>query len=309
MSLTLVRSVMNSLNTTQAWSVSLVKIKNSKRNGTSYAVRGITIAPEGALMRLVTGLSDVYINTDTGVLNKYTTVCDYDGSTEAIKIYKLPSTSELITNEFQRLIQAFLTPETQGDPLEFAANAYALKASIEIDGEEKNVIMFSLQNPICVLKNRFVYDESTFHELNKRVLNLRQSIDVLVIDNSVYFLTMAGEKLFNMERSYKAIGEQITTDICASGMISNFDLFKQIATSGHNPRRFVSFNKERYEKMKSAAIRTAMAATFRLTLTPEGQIDTSTEQMAEKLVKLLCNKGMVDPFEDIPVEVSGASRW
>lgn len=29
----------------------------------------------------------------------------------------------------------------------------------------------------------------------------------------------------------------------------------------------------------------------------------------EKLIKVLCNKGMVDPFDNVPVEVSGASRW
>lgn len=309
MSLALIRSIMSSLNTTQAWSVSLVKIRNSKRNGTTYAVRGITIAPEGALSRLVAGLSDAYINDDTGILNRFTTVCDYDGTTEAIKIYKLLSTSELVANEFSRLVQAISIPATHGDPLEFAANAYALKASLEINGEEKNVIMFSLQNPICIMKNRFIYDESTFQEMNKKVLNLRQNMDVLVIDNAVYFLTMAGEKLFNMERSYKAIGERITTDICASGMISDPASFQQIATSGHNPRRFVAFNQARYDKMKNLSTRTAMATKFRLTLTADGRIDTSSEEMAEKLVKLLCNKGMVDPFDDIPVEVSGASRW
>lgn len=309
MSLASLRSIMSSLNTTQAWSVALVKIRNSKRYGTTYAVRGITIAPEGALTRLVTGLSDAYVNNEAALLNKFAAVCDYDGNTEAIKIYKLQSTNELIANEFSRLIQAISVPETQGDPLAFAANAYALKASIEVDGEEKNVIMFSLQNPICVLKNRFVYDESTFHEINKKVLNLRQNMDVIIVDSVVYLLTMAGEKLFNMERSYKAVGERITTEICESGIISNSASFQKIATSGHNPRRFVAFNQARYNRMKDPAIRSAMATKFRLALTAEGKIDTSSEEMTEKLIKLLCNKGMVDPFDDIPVEVSSSSRW
>ena len=29
----------------------------------------------------------------------------------------------------------------------------------------------------------------------------------------------------------------------------------------------------------------------------------------EKIVKLLCGKGMVDPFDDIPMEVSGSKNW
>lgn len=92
-----------------------------------------------------------------------------------------------------------------GDPFEFAANAYALKATLTIDGEDRCVMLFSLQNPICVMKNRFLYDNSTFFAINQKVLNLRQNIDVVIIDDTVYLLTLAGEKLFNMERSYNDI--------------------------------------------------------------------------------------------------------
>ena len=38
MSLAIIRSVLGALTTTQAWTAALVKIKNSKRNGTTYAV-------------------------------------------------------------------------------------------------------------------------------------------------------------------------------------------------------------------------------------------------------------------------------
>ena len=309
MSLELVRSVMNSLPTTQAWMVSLVKIKNSRRNGTTYATRGITLSPKGALSRFVTDLSKVYVEGEKGLINKYTSVVDYDGSAEAIKIYKLQSNSQLIADEYTNLIQAMSTPEMNGDPFEFAANAYALKATLTIDGEDRSVMLFSLQNPICVLKNRFLYDNSTFFELNKKVLNLRQNIDVIIIDDMVYLLTLAGEKLFNMERSYKAVCEDKTMEICQSEIVSNIDQFKSVATSGHNPRRFVSFNQSRFDSMKDSETRRRMAGTFRLTLDADGHIDTSTPDMVEKLIKVLCNKGMVDPFDNVPVEVSGASRW
>ena len=129
------------------------------------------------------------------------------------------------------------------------------------------------------------------------MLNLRQNIDVVIIDNMIYLLTLTGEKLFNMERSYRAICVVKTEDICDSGIISNVESFKNIATSGHNPRRFVAFNQQRYDAMKDAALRRRMAAIFQLTLD------------SEKLIKVLCNKGMVDPFGNVPVEVSAVSRW
>ena len=117
----------------------------------------------------MSGLSKVYTEGDAAAINKYSSVTDYDGSTEAIRIYKLQSTNELIADEYTRPIGALSAPEITGDPLEFSASAYALKGSLLVDGEERTVILFSLQNPICVLKNRFLYDEGTFTEMNTAV--------------------------------------------------------------------------------------------------------------------------------------------
>lgn len=61
-------------------------------------------------------------------------------------------------------------------------------------------------------------------------------------DEKVYFLSMAGENLFNMERSYKATCSYCVNDIVESGIITNIECFKNTAMSGSNPRRFVSFN-------------------------------------------------------------------
>ncbi len=61
--------------------------------------------------------------------------------------------------------------------------------------------------------------------------------------------------------------------------------------------------------MKDINVRRTMAETFKLNIDSDGRIDTSSESTAEKLVKLLCNKGMLDPFDNVPVEVAGASRW
>lgn len=61
--------------------------------------------------------------------------------------------------------------------------------------------------------------------------------------------------------------------------------------------------------MKDITKRKEMAAKFHLKLDDSGKIDTSSSDISEKLIKVLCNKGMVDPFEDVPVEVSAVSRW
>ena len=53
-----------------------------------------------------------------------------------------------------------------------------------------------------------------------------------------------------------------------------------------------------------------MSKQFNIPLDATGEkFDASVEGAAEKIVKLLCNKGMVDPFEKNAVEVDGARQW
>lgn len=75
--------------------------------------------------------------------------------------------------------------------------------NIEDDGEILPVKLISMQNPITTLKYKFFCNKGRFEEFTEKVLNLRTAIDVVIIGDKVYFLTMAGEKLFNMERAYK----------------------------------------------------------------------------------------------------------
>ena len=59
---------------------------------------------------------------------------------------------------------------------------------------------------------------------------------------------------------------------------------------------------------RSSEIICGLAEKFGLPLL-EGKFDTTQNGVSEKLVKLLCNKGMVDPFDDLPMEVSSPRKW
>ena len=40
-----------------------------------------------------------------------------------------------------------------------------------------------------------------------------------------------------------------------------------------------------------------------------GKFDTTNDEASKKLIKLLCDKGKIDPFNNKPVEVAGAKEW
>ena len=170
MSLEVVRSVFEQMTSTRAWSACLLKIKKIKNSGTAYATRGIALKPDGALTEFVARLSEAYINPAKGMLQKYSAVCDYDGTTEAVKIYKLASTSQLIADEFTSLITAFSTPEMAGDPFEFAANAYSLKATLNIDGIDTQYSLFLCRIQYAYLKTDFCTTRDHFMRSRRRFL-------------------------------------------------------------------------------------------------------------------------------------------
>jgi hypothetical protein len=50
-----------------------------------------------------------------------------------------------------------------------------------------------------------------------------------------------------MERAYKALCKDKVSDVIDCGFITKPDRFKSIATSGQNPRMFVSYNQTRVD--------------------------------------------------------------
>ena len=183
-----------------------------------------------------------------------------------------------------------------------------IQGDVEMEGEKKAVKLISMQNPITVLKHKFLHENNTFKEIESKVLSLRSTIDVLILDHAVYFFSMAGENLFHMERAYKAVCDNKVTMVEESGILCESSVFGNVARTGHHPRMFVAFNEKRYERLKQKRERKRYAELFEIPI-KDGKFDTSNVEAADKLVRLLCDKGMLDPFEELPVEVSGARKW
>ena len=201
-------------------------------------------------------------------------------------------------------------PDVEINPLELKAKASVIEGIIKIENEEVAVRFISMQNPVTTLKNRFYRSNGKFTEISDKVLTLRNSIDVIIYRENVYMLNLAGEKLFDMERAYQKICKSKVALIQEKNIIEGFDTFKKCATTGHNPRKFVSFNDIYLNKLEDEKNREKIAQKFNIKLTDNRNLfEASEEGVPDKIVKLLCQKGMVDPFDDSPMEVSGTRKW
>lgn len=258
---------------------------------------------------MINDIAAVYTGTGKKTINSYREVREYDGTADALVIYKLSITHELIASEYAKLLQVIADPNTENDAFKYTS-AYLLKGQITLDDESIPVKLISMQNPITTLKHKFSLINDAFEELSKEVLSLRPTIDVLVVGDTVYFLTLAGENLFNMARSYKAVCHQKVEEVEQADIIGGIEYFKSIAETGHNPRRFLAFKESRLAALKKKNVRKYVADHFSIPLDETGdRFDATMEGVPEKIIKLLCNKGMIDPFEKAAVEVDGSRQW
>lgn len=289
------------------WSLQLLKV-NGDGDAVTYYSRQVCLSPEGKIKSIADDLVRKYLSAKG--IDSFSGVDEYTGDVVGDVIYKFKGDNLLINTEMTSLFAVLANPDAEG-PIEAKKfQAYVLQTTIRDDNEMVPVKLISMQSPVSTLSNRFILgtERRNFHEITEPVLTLKRSIDVIILGRTVYMLTLAGENLFAMERAYKAVCQTKVSDVIDCGFVTNPDLFKTIATSGQNPRRFISYNQTRLDTLKNTNRRKKLAQKFGMKL--EGNtIDTNDEKTSERLVKFLCNKAMLDPLDESPVEVSAAKSW
>ena len=298
-------TVFNSIKQCPAWSLQVLQFKYYVRDGLKYTARQISIEPETKLKEHIERIASYYV--DIG-LKKFESVDDYTGDFVNNGIYKL---NNLVQDELAKLLAVIAAPDTETPLQEFDANALLFKGTIREDLEDKSVVMISMQKPTSFLTNkfRFVQSNKKFHEIDDLILTLRSTVDVMIVGNKVYLMGLAGEKLFHLDGTAKAVCKTKTEEISDCGFFSDSDSFKSYAQRGHNPRRFLAYNEKHFEALKDVGVRKNMADKFGFPLDDNQNIKTDEAKAVENLVKFLCNKGMTDPVDGDPMEVAASKPW
>lgn len=308
MSKYLLKEMFDSSNECEEWSLKLIKIQ-SNRNNVDYYCREVQFEEKGRIKLFVEELSERYLSKKG--IDKFSSVDQYSGDVVGNVVYKLESNNELIQDAYNNLIERIALPDTEDEIDTKRFHAYAICGMVSIDNQLRSVKMISMHSPLVAMTNKFSCKSPSkkFSEIKENVLSLRQTIDIIIIDKIVYLLNMSGEKLFSLERTYNIVCNNKVKDIIDSEIVSNPNEFKTIATSGYNPRRFVSYNQRRLEVLLDKENRKRLAKKFGIRLSSNDLIETDSKQSIERFVKFLCNKAMLDPVDESPVEVASSKHW
>lgn len=312
MSIEKIKNVINNLNSGENWTVQVFKINTCKHNGESrvnYCCRKIKLRPEVELEGYFKEIMNLYLGDGKKSIDSYKDLRVYDGSTDGLTIYKLCTDDKLISDEYICFNNAIANASKESNPLDYNS-AFLVKGTLNLNGSEVVVKIVSMMKPITQLRRKFILFGDEFVKCKQPVLNLRPIIDVIIVDNVVYFMNLSGEKLFNMERSYKIICNEKIKDIEQAGIVSNMETFKEVASTGHNPRKFVAFNDNCLKAMKNPAVLKTIAEQFKIPINDSGtQFNTAVKGASEDIIKVLCNRAMLHPINLEAFEVDGAQRW
>ena len=310
MSLRMIHEIFNSLPECEEWNAYLLKFKHSKKQGMIYNCRKIELEPFDRINALIQDISDTYTCTRKNRLEKYTDVREYDGTCNGTTVYRISEDNPNIKIDLDTLFDGIADSDSESDPFEMKAQAYILCGQVEKNDEIHQVKLISMNMPITTLKNRFFHNAGKFYDISDKVLNWRVTTNVVIYDRTIYFLDMAGETLFNMERAYKIKCLDAVEEIVCMNIVTDSDMFRITATSGPNPRRFAAFSKSKLQLLSKRKNREKVAEYLKIPLTSDRtQFDTREKKDAESLVKILCGKAMWDILEEIPVEVNGIKNW
>jgi hypothetical protein len=309
MSLDLVKRIFKKLPDCEEWHAHLLSFMHSKRQGTTYNCRRIELEPSERLNALIQDIAEGYVGEGNNKLDKYTDIREYDGTCNSTTIYRISENNPDIEIDIEALLQGIADSDSEVNPLSMKAQAYVICGNMQDEDGEHQIKLISIHTPITTFKNHFLRDKGKFWEITDKVLNLRTSMNVIIYDKTVYFLDMSGERLFNMERAYRIKCTEAVSEIEEMKIISDPEMFKSTATSGHNPRRFAAFSKSKLQLLAEKRNREKAAKYFKIPLTDDKRFDTSKKVNAENLVKVLCGKAMWDVLEEVPVEVDGSKGW
>lgn len=129
-----------------------------------------------------------------------------------------------------------------------------------------------------------------------KILNLPHNFEILIVGSKDLFLmNQEGEKLFNLERSFKIQGRKVVSNLINMDFLSDGAVFEQYATSGRCPRRLVAYNEQTARKIaNSYSFRSKVSAKFGIELNQDDKLCINSKEDAERLVDILCGRATTD---------------
>lgn len=150
-----------------------------------------------------------------------------------------------------------------------------------------------------------------FKFTNDRILVLPLEVDAIRVDERIYFLTERGARMFESPDDLAKRSREVIDKILNLGVVSDPENFAKYASGVDNRRRLRKFEAVETDRLKLLADKVRgrkIREKFGVSI-DGNQLFSSTREDVDKVIKLVYQRGMLNPFDNTPMEVHSPSPW
>ena len=116
------------------------------------------------------------------------------------------------------------------------------------------------------------------------------SADCIIYRDNLYTFNNKFEDMFNLEKTMAKLKLNIIAKVMCVEIFSDGEHFTSLAKQYKSSRTFLTFNKERFEKIKKPQDRERIANMLEIELDSDGNLDVKTPEEASLVIRYLCYK-------------------
>lgn len=287
MSKTKLTTILHSINCTDyTWALYFFKI--DKRTKEGYFAYKVRFRKDEQLLQYAERLVSCVNQYQVEPIND---VQEYNGENPKVSCDKINLANPLIAERWQMFYNSISAASDQ--KINGKINGYVL------DGHAKNaresVSFIKVANPITSLKsNKSITFIPTVEDkldlMTDDLCRLYLTADCMIIRDSLYAFNNKFEDLFNLEKTMAKLKMNIIEKIMCVEIFSDCEAFTTLAKQYKSSRTFLTFNKERFERIKKQDNRKRIADMLEIQLDKDGNLDVKTPEEASLVIRYLCYK-------------------
>lgn len=269
-----------------AWSLYFFKI--DKRTKEGYFAYKVRFKKDEQLFQYAERLVSCVETYQVEPINE---VQEYNGVNPKVSCDRISLTDPLISEQWQLFVKSIATASDR--KISGKINGYVL------DGHAKNsqdsVSFIKVANPITSLKsNKSITFIPTVEDkldlMTDDLCRLYLTADCMLYQDNLYAFNNKFEDLFNLEKTMAKLKLDIIERVTSVEIFSDREGFTTLAKQYKSSRTFLTFNKERFEKIKNVDNRKRIAEMLELQLDEKGNIDIKSPEDASLVIRYLCYK-------------------
>ncbi|MDR1734009.1 MAG: hypothetical protein LBR73_03910 [Oscillospiraceae bacterium] len=172
------------------------------------------------------------------------------------------------------------------------------KKALDANPEATDVLLWRRANPFIPWSKTLLCAgiNGTVKESENPILQFKPQTDFLMIAGHCFFLSEAVSKDLDLESRAAAVCDKRLSQLEEADILSNYEMMQLTAIGTKHTRKFLDFNREVLEHVKSLSIsgRADFLSPFGISLDPAGKLDCFDEETCALIIDLFCGRVCID---------------